>query len=299
MVSCGILNAACWFVRINFDGSYTDIQRALKAYSSKENLGSLFSENLQDVKETSKSSPVKFTPVELPKKIEVPPPSLEMKPLERAQVNLDAFPLSAPKVIHTRRISDSEIKRQENFTPDQKKEYFKELIAEAGKKHGVDPALGMAVAKAESNFNHKAVSQDGFASKGLFQLLDSTGKTLLERNSQDTENYDPFNPETNVDLGVGYLRYLHEAFSKPTSLGNNLSTVPGSNSSEVEKFAVAAFNAGEGRIAFAQSEAKKRGKDPSTFENVKPHIPPITRAYVDRVLANRDRFGSLLTTPSE
>lgn len=294
-----MLNATHRTVRINFDGTYTDLQRALKAYSQKENLGSLFSEEMQEVKEVPKSSPVKFSPVEVSSKVEIPPPSFKLEPLERAQVNLDAFPLSAPQVIHTKRISDLEIKRQDAFTPSEKKEYFKELIAEAGKKHGIDPALGMAVAKAESNFNHKAVSQDGFASKGLFQLLDSTGRTLLERNAQDAENYDPFNPETNVDLGVGYLRYLHEAFSKPTSLGNNLSTVPGSNSSEVEKFAVAAFNAGEGRIAFAQSEAQKRGKDPSAFENVKPHIPPITRTYVDRVLANRDKFGSVLITPPE
>lgn len=288
-------------MRINFDGTFADIQRALKAYTSSNNLGALFSKDLEEIKETKtvKSEVVKFTPP--PKEIDFPAPSLvfESSALERAQVNLDAFPLSAPEIIHSRRISDSEIKRQEAFTPSEKIDYFKGLIAEAGKKHGIDPALGMAVARLESNFNHKAVSRDGFESKGLFQLLDSTGKTLLERNDLDTKNYDPFNPETNVDLGVGYLRYLHEAFSRPTDLGNNLSTVPGLNSSEVEKFAVAAFNAGEGRIAFAQSEAQKRGKDPSTFDDVKPHIPSITRSYVDKVLAERDRFGTVLINPPE
>lgn len=288
-------------MRINFDGTFADIQRALKAYAPSNNLGGLFNQELKEVKEEAPKEVAKFTPPAPIKQIEIPPPSMVYEPqsLERAQVNLEAFPLSAPEVIHTKRISDSEVKRQASLTPNEKTEYFKGLIEEAGKKHGIDPALGMAVAKAESNFNHKAVSQDGFESKGLFQLLDSTGKTLLERNEMDTEGYDPFNPETNVDLGVGYLRYLHETFSKPTTLGNNLSTVPGFNSSEVEKFAVAAFNAGEGRIAFAQSEAKKRGKDPSAFDDVKPHIPSITRTYVDRVLAERDKFGTVLVTPKE
>ncbi len=165
----------------------------------------------------------------------------------------------------------------------------KKMVSAAGAKHGVDPLLGLAVVSAESSFDPKAVSSDGHASKGLFQLLDSTGKELLER-AGSSKSYDPFNPEMNVDLGVGYLRRLHELFSQESLLQNNLSTKPAANSSSLEKLAVAAFNAGEGRVASAQARAKRGGKDPSHYENVEAYLPDSTQEYVKKIMAAKAEF---------
>jgi soluble lytic murein transglycosylase-like protein len=163
------------------------------------------------------------------------------------------------------------------------------IIDRAGIKHGVDPVLGQAIAAVESGFNAQAVSQDGHNSKGLFQLLDSTGRELLDQ-SESSAEYDPFNPEMNVDLGVKYLRRLHDLFSRDSVLPNNFSTKAAANSSSLEKLAVAAFNAGEGRVAAAQSRAAKDGKDPALYEEIETYLPDSTREYVKRILAEKSRF---------
>ena len=54
-------------------------------------------------------------------------------------------------------------------------------------------------------------------------------------------------------------------------------------------FAVAAFNAGEGRVAQAQAKAAARGGDPTRFADVRPFLPPITQGYVARVAAYAGR----------
>lgn len=164
-----------------------------------------------------------------------------------------------------------------------------ELVQDAGTRHGVDPALSLAVVAAESSFDPLAVSQDGHESKGLFQLLDSTGKDRLRRHYQEVA-YNPFEPAQNVDLGVGYLRHLHQLFSEETELPNKISTVPAANSSSLEKLAVAAFNAGEGRVASAQARAARAGKNPAEYEVVAAYLPESTQEYVQRVMQLKTQF---------
>ena len=160
---------------------------------------------------------------------------------------------------------------------------FHNFIRDSGQKHGVDPLLGIAVARAESNFNPKAVSRDGHSSKGLFQLLDATGKEMMDRMGVQG-SYQPFNAEQNTHLGMGYLRRLHNLFSDEKILIGSLRTQPASSAADLEKLAVAAFNAGEGNVARAQAKAKALGKDPGDYNAVKPHLPAITQAYVERVV---------------
>jgi len=162
-------------------------------------------------------------------------------------------------------------------------ETLKQMITESGKRHGVDPLLGMAVAKAESSFQTDAVSSDGFYSKGMFQILDSTAKTLLEEHDLD-EEYDPFNPHHSSHLGMGYLRKLLDTFSKPTDVTSSLTSVPAKTAADLEKLAVAAFNTGEGNVTRAQMVAQQFGKDPSEFEAVKKYLPDTTQTYVERVI---------------
>ena len=97
---------------------------------------------------------------------------------------------------------------------------YDHMIFSAAEKYGVDSALVKAVIKAESNFNHRAVSPVG--AKGLMQLMPSTAATLQVK--------DTFQPENNIDGGVRYIRYLMNLFN------NNLPLV------------LAAYNAGENAV---------------------------------------------------
>jgi len=98
---------------------------------------------------------------------------------------------------------------------------YDSFIQQASEKYNIDSALIKAVIKAESNFNHRAVSPVG--AKGLMQLMPST--------AADLQVQDAFHPGNNIDGGVRYLRYLLKVFKDNLSL------------------ALAAYNAGEGAVA--------------------------------------------------
>ena len=80
---------------------------------------------------------------------------------------------------------------------------YDDLIAKTSEKYRVDSALVKAIIKAESNFNHRAVSPVG--ARGLMQLMPATAATLQVQDS--------FHPENNIDGGVRYLRYLMNLFN--------------------------------------------------------------------------------------
>jgi soluble lytic murein transglycosylase-like protein len=97
---------------------------------------------------------------------------------------------------------------------------YDNLITQTSDKYHVDSALVKAIIKAESNFNHRAVSPVG--ARGLMQLMPATAATLQVQDS--------FHPENNIDGGVRYLRYLMNLFN------GNLPLV------------LAAYNAGENAV---------------------------------------------------
>lgn len=199
----------------------------------------------------------------------------------------------APKVLAAKRVAtplNEQAKPAPTISRTPTESFLEQLITAAGKKHGVDPALSIAVARAESSLKVNAVSKDGHASKGIFQLLDTTGQELMGRLDVKGD-YEPFDPKLNTHLGVGYLRRLHDLFSKESNLGFNLRTSPVNSASDLEKVAVAAFNAGEGNVARAQRIAKSLGKDPGSYNAIEPHLPASTRAYVSRVSALKSRIG--------
>ncbi|MGZ3594091.1 MAG: transglycosylase SLT domain-containing protein [Syntrophales bacterium] len=97
---------------------------------------------------------------------------------------------------------------------------YDDLIIKASEKHKIEPALIKAIIKAESNFNHRAVSPKG--ARGLMQLMPATASSLQVQDS--------FHPENNIEGGVRYLRYLLNYFNGNLPL------------------ALAAYNAGENAV---------------------------------------------------
>jgi soluble lytic murein transglycosylase-like protein len=79
------------------------------------------------------------------------------------------------------------------------------LINRAAGRHGVDPTLVAAVARAESGLNPRAVSHAG--AKGLMQLMDGTAAGLGVR--------DPFDPAQNVEGGTRFLSDMLDRFGSP------------------------------------------------------------------------------------
>lgn len=155
-----------------------------------------------------------------------------------------------------------------------------DAIHVASEHAGLEPALSVAIARAESSLNPKARSADGL-SVGTFQVTHYTEAEMRRKIARGTVDRPPGSDD--VALGVGYLRYLHDLFGREAKLGRGLSTVPIDDGDERRLFAVAAFNAGEGRVAQAQQRAEKAGLDPTRFAHVKPFLPRITQGYVDRV----------------
>jgi soluble lytic murein transglycosylase-like protein len=154
-------------------------------------------------------------------------------------------------------------------------------IHRASAQAGVEPSLSVAVARAESSLNPKARSPDG-RSVGTFQVTHATAAEMRRKIAAGTIERPPGTDD--VALGVGYLRYLHDLFGRSAKLAKGLETVPVENVEERRLFAVAAFNAGEGRVARAQARAAAEGGDPTQFDDVRPYLPPITRGYVERVV---------------
>ena len=107
------------------------------------------------------------------------------------------------------------------FQPDIDVNKYDYLITKAADKFKLDSALIKAVIKAESNFNHRAVSRAG--AQGLMQLMPKT--------ASDMKVEDSFHPEKNIEGGARYLRYLLNTYRGNLDL------------------ALAAYNAGEKAVA--------------------------------------------------
>jgi len=153
-------------------------------------------------------------------------------------------------------------------------------IGTAAGSAGVDRALAVAVARAESNLDPRARSTDG-RSVGTFQMTAPTAAEMRRKIAARTVDRPPGSDD--VALGVGYLRYLHDLFGRKAVLARGLDTVAVTDPGERRLFAVAAFNAGEGRVARAQARAAANGGDPTRFADVSPYLPDITQHYVPRV----------------
>jgi soluble lytic murein transglycosylase len=142
-----------------------------------------------------------------------------------------------------------------------------DIIRQQAEAKNLDPALIAGVIYVESRFRDQT-SHAG--AKGLMQILPSTAD-YIARKSGGTRfvQGDLASPQINISYGSWYLRYLLQHYH-----GNEL-------------LALAAYNAGEGKVDEWYREASARGED---FEGA-THIPfPETRNYVERVFEARQRY---------
>ena len=92
----------------------------------------------------------------------------------------------------------------------------------------LDPYLVTALIKAESNFGEGAVSRAD--AKGVMQLTDDTAQFCAQKLNIELKEGDIYSPHINIRLGTFYLKRMLTLFDGDESL------------------AVAAYNAGEGRV---------------------------------------------------
>src|SRR5687767_15006757 len=142
-----------------------------------------------------------------------------------------------------------------------------DVIRQQAADKGLDPSLIAGVIYVESRFRDQT-SHAG--AKGLMQILPSTADYIARKSGGTRfEQGDLAKPQINIAYGSWYLRYLLDHYE-----GNEL-------------LALAAYNAGEGKVDGWVHDAAAKGED---FE-VATHIPfPETRDYVTRVLSVRDRY---------
>jgi len=124
------------------------------------------------------------------------------------------------------------------------------MFRSAGLRFSVDPQLVREVARQESDFHARTVSNRG--ARGLMQLMPSLARRLGVRN--------PFDPKQNIDGGTRYLHSLLTLYR-----GN----VP---------LSLAAYNAGPGAVA-------KYGNQVPPYPETQQYVRVITRRYVATIAA--------------
>ena len=142
-----------------------------------------------------------------------------------------------------------------------------DIIRQQAADKDLDPALIAGVIYTESRFRDQT-SHAG--AKGLMQLLPSTADDIARKSGGTAfVQGDLADPQVNISYGSFYLRYLL------TRYGGNV------------VLAVAAYNAGEGRVDKWIFQARADGEE---FDHTR-HIPfPETRNYVKQVLEMRGRY---------
>ena len=150
------------------------------------------------------------------------------------------------------------------------------LVKQNADEMGWDWRLLSAMIYHESKFINESCSDRGAV--GLMQIM--SGKysvdTLLD-------------PAVNISIGTKYLTYLSNMFADH-----------GADSVECLKFALAAYNAGEGNILKCIRYTEESGADASRWDNVVATIPSIpdfhgkqTIAYVREVLETYDEYAEV------
>src|ERR687883_681891 len=142
-----------------------------------------------------------------------------------------------------------------------------DIIRQQAADKDLDPALIAGVIFAESHFRDQT-SHAG--AKGLMQLMPATAAYIAEKSGGTAfEQGDLATPQVNIAYGSWYLRHLLDKYEGR------------------EVLALAAYNAGQGKVDEWAAVARARGESFRAAD----HIPfAETRQYVEKVLDARVRY---------
>ncbi len=137
-------------------------------------------------------------------------------------------------------------------------------------RNNLDPYLVASLIRQESEFNPLAVSRAN--AYGLMQLLPSVGRSMArEAGMGRLATYQLLDPEINIRLGTLYLRHMLDKFGG------------------VAAYALAAYNAGDYRVAGWQTAGPYHGLD--EFVQSIPFTE--TRDYVEAILRNQETYREI------
>lgn len=153
---------------------------------------------------------------------------------------------------------------------------YDDIVKRNADEMGWDWRLLSAMIYHESKFINESCSDRGAV--GLMQIHN-------ENFSVDTLLI----PEVNISIGTKYLTYLSKMF-----------TEHGADSVECLKFALAAYNCGEGNVLKCIRTAEELGVDPTRWDNIVEIIPEVpnfsgkqTIAYVREVLDTYNEYSEV------
>ena len=150
---------------------------------------------------------------------------------------------------------------------------FWEIVDREASLERIDPLLVVAIMRQESAFDPEALSPAN--ARGLLQLLPSTAKSMLPVD-EELGGDDLYRPETNIPLGVRYLRTLLNRFS-----GDVFKTI-------------AAYNGGEKAV----DKWVRRFPGAEADEFVETISYRETRDYVKRVISNLRAYETIYAAKS-
>jgi len=143
------------------------------------------------------------------------------------------------------------------------------IEAESARNH-LDPYLVASLIRQESEFDASAISRAN--AYGLMQLLPSVGRTMArEEGMTHFQTFQLLDPATNIRLGTRYLRQMLDRFDG------------------VQEYALAAYNAGDNRVADWQAAGPYSGID--EFVESIPFTE--TREYVEAILRNEETYKAI------
>lgn len=135
----------------------------------------------------------------------------------------------------------------------------KQLIVKHSIEMGLDPALALSIAKAESNFcQHK---KSRYGAIGVFQLMPSTAKKM---------GYNPYHIHENIKGGIAYYKLMFKMFG-------------------TTELALAAYNAGPGNVKKYKgippfNETRKFVSSIITnYNNLKKNPDPVIANYQNNI----------------
>ena len=149
------------------------------------------------------------------------------------------------------------------------------MIADAARKHGLDPLLVRAMVWRESAFSPSKIGTSG--ERGLMQVGEAAAQDWAAAEKiEDFAPTDLFDAKTNLEVGTWYLKKALERWKQKDD------AVP---------FALAEYNAGHARVE-RWIAATERG-DEARAENLMRVIDfPTTRKYIEDITARQRLYQS-------